>query len=514
MMAAPKETTLNPDTKRCIICTKTSSSSELSKPKDAESRRTLLDAAKLQHFEAIVDLSEEEFEDKLVYHRKCRSNFTHKKTLDRFRQQQVDQSTTPEPRTSTRARELPSTSSRVLDDVCIFCDKKNKYILGSKTREPLSLSLELRSDETVRSVALKKLDDKILAITSRELVAAEARYHKSCYKADTRTYICDTKAAEPDTAETRYHEREQQAYQMLFDHVRETLFNQPQVVKLTALTDVLLNNLRTIGFPNENIQSSTKKHIRRKLEGEFAESLHFIQADNGRVLVYPDNLSFDQLVNENMQMKEKLSCVASKDEQEKALKSAATHIRSEIRNLEAKPWPPSPDELNLDYVKLPESILIFLSALLGLGDTETEELPAKSQRIINSLGQDCVYAVTGGRVIPAKHILLPWAIKSLTGNVELMKTLNRRGHGMSYSKLEEMDTALCMNKLSMEPELGVVLPTKTYPCVPTTMAFDNIDRLEETLSGGGTSHRVNGIIVQPEMAYVPPLTKPKQDQQV
>ena len=29
----------------------------------------------------------------------------------------------------------------------------------------------------MRSVALKKLDDKILAITSRELVAAEARYH-------------------------------------------------------------------------------------------------------------------------------------------------------------------------------------------------------------------------------------------------------------------------------------------------------------------------------------------------
>ena len=28
------------------------------------------------------------------------------------------------------------------------------------------------------------------------------------------------------------------------------------------------------------------------------------------------------------------------------------------------------------------------------------------------------------------------------------------------------------------------------------LAFDNIDRLENTLSGGGTSHRVNGIAVQ------------------
>ncbi|KAK3874081.1 hypothetical protein Pcinc_020951 [Petrolisthes cinctipes] len=29
------------------------------------------------------------------------------------------------------------------------------------------------------------------------------------------------------------------------------------------------------------------------------------------------------------------------------------------------------------------------------------------------------------------------------------------------------------------------------------LAWDNIDRLEETLIGGGTSHRVNGIAVQP-----------------
>ena len=30
----------------------------------------------------------------------------------------------------------------------------------------------------------------------------------------------------------------------------------------------------------------------------------------------------------------------------------------------------------------------------------------------------------------------------------------------------------------------------------TVLAFDNIDRLEGTLSGGGTSHRVNGIAIQ------------------
>ena len=40
----------------------------------------------------------------------------------------------------------------------------------------------------------------------------------------------------------------------------------------------------------------------------------------------------------------------------------------------------------------------------------------------------------------------------------------------------------------------------------TSVSWDNIDRLEATLSGGGTSHRVNGIIVQPKVfgPHLPP----------
>ena len=49
----------------------------------------------------------------------------------------------------------------------------------------------------------------------------------------------------------------------------------------------------------------------------------------------------------------------------------------------------------------------------------------------------------------------------------------------------------------MTPAEGVPLPSSIYPGTNTVLAFDNIDRLEGTLSGSGTSHRVNGIAVQP-----------------
>jgi hypothetical protein len=111
--------------------------------------------------------------------------------------------------------------------------------------------------------------------------------------------------------------------------------------------------------------------------------------------------------------------------------------------------------------------------------------------------QDIVSAVTNAQVPTPKHILLPWAIKTLTGNVELIRTLNRLGHSCSYTRLQEIDTALCIEKMNSGGGGKPSLPSGIHPCVPTVLAFDNIDRQEETLSGAGTSHRVNGIIVQP-----------------
>ena len=52
--------------------------------------------------------------------------------------------------------------------------------------------------------------------------------------------------------------------------------------------------------------------------------------------------------------------------------------------------------------------------------------------------------------------------QSISGNVELVQILNRLGHGISYSQLEEVDTALCLQKLAMTPEDGVPLSPKQH----------------------------------------------------
>lgn len=81
-------------------------------------------------------------------------------------------------------------------------------------------------------------------------------------------------------------------------------------------------------------------------------------------------------------------------------------------------------------------------------------------------------------------------------------------------KLEEIETALCLKEIESEEEMAVILPSNVYPGVPTRLAFNNIDPLEETPRGGGTSHCENGIVIQLMVhtveATTPAATMPKQ----
>ena len=63
-----------------------------------------------------------------------------------------------------------------------------KYKKNIKNKEGLTKTTELRVDEKIRHVATRKGDSKILAVTSRELVAAEAHYHQCCYCNYTRSW--------------------------------------------------------------------------------------------------------------------------------------------------------------------------------------------------------------------------------------------------------------------------------------------------------------------------------------
>lgn len=177
----------------CVIHCSDETSDNLVSLQSLDSWKSLLRAAEIrQHvptLELVRGLAEGEIPP-VQYHRKCRSIFTMKKLLDSI----TKRTGTVEP-TAERSRrssgDVPCTS-RVFDKQCIFCEKSSKYLKGQTSREPLIQCSELRADDWVWKAAVSKQDQRMLAITSRELVAAEGHYHRSCYRAYTRGESADT----------------------------------------------------------------------------------------------------------------------------------------------------------------------------------------------------------------------------------------------------------------------------------------------------------------------------------
>ena len=96
----------------------------------------------------------------IFYHRQCKGTFILKRSEREISTLNVE-------KTSTKTRQLirhnATTSSSVLEKKYLFCEKKDKYLKGSRTKDSLTQAKELYVDDTVRKVSDKKCDNRILA---------------------------------------------------------------------------------------------------------------------------------------------------------------------------------------------------------------------------------------------------------------------------------------------------------------------------------------------------------------
>ena len=66
--------------------------------------------------------------------------------------------------------------------------------------------------------------------------------------------------------------------------------------------------------------------------------------------------------------------------------------------------------------------------------------------------------------------------------------LNRCGHGIAYSQIEEINIAQRLQKMALTPDNKVPLPENIQAYVNAMLAWDDSEKLEETLSGAATWH--------------------------
>lgn len=156
----------------------------------------------------------------------------------------------------------------------------------------------------------------------------------------------------------------------------------------------------------------------------------------------------------------------SKSRNPESLSKPGEEIKSILSSTDSMSWPPKQLELTVDAVQISDSLRAFLSTSLT-GNTKPHKFCSQRvQCLVNSFGQDLLFWTK----TPKHMLILPYAVKSLTNNVELIQIINPFGHGVSYSQSEELNTTLCLEKLTATPEKMIPLPDNIKPYIRTSLA--------------------------------------------
>ena len=76
-------------------------------------------------------------------------------------------------------------------------------------------------------------------------------------------------------------------------------------------------------------------------------------------------------------------------------------------------------------------------------------------------------------------MLLPYAVKTLTNDVELIWMLTDVGmrSRLRFLKLKKLNAALCLQKLALTGDNEIPVPDNIQAYVNNSLEWDNIDRL-------------------------------------
>ncbi len=239
------------------------------------------------------------------------------------------------------------------------------------------------------------------SVASRDIVAAEAHYHHSCYKNYTRM-------KRPEDVKEGDNELEE-AYGSLFEYIRTDIIPNKKIVQVTSLTAKLKSFV-----PSGEISESTRKNIRRRLESEFENSVHIFPDEKGWLLMVPVSVTLQDVVLENQSLQKELEIWKSKVTNLKQIDQVSTKLRYVIKeDMKPTPWPYHPSDVNSTCI--PHYLERFLTGLLT-GDPDVKSRSHRVSTLVQSFSQDMIYAVSHGQHKPPKHLLLPYAVKTLTGD--------------------------------------------------------------------------------------------------
>ena len=178
------------------------------------------------------------------------------------------------------------------------------------------------------------------------------------------------------------------------------------------------------------------------------------------------------------------------------------HSRRVADSSEHNGLPLTPEDLAESNVDIPDLVYNLLAWVL-YGDSGDEavsdeklSLSDKNNRHVMSIAQDMLHVVSNGRMKTPKHVVLLLTVRHLMRSSQLVEILNHVSHSLSNSVVQEVETAMAERHIGLLEEGVIYTLPNIQPNVPVVMCWDNNDINEETLTGHGTTHCTNGILIQ------------------
>ena len=445
------------------------------------------------------------------YHRKCYQSYTHKQHIERLQRKRKSEdslkNTSNQPVKSTRSAQQKTTLRK-----CIICQKDKINKTSGSRYEPLSDLQMLKASNTLKNAATIRYGQRILLeISGKDLVAIEVKYHRSCYQSYTPPKTLERIRLKDN--QSRHLSGCDGAFESLSEYVQQKIVNDFDIVSMSSLKEKYIELLAQNSIVNENYLAEKLKNRLIKKFGnalEFwhpsfrvkSEIMHSKELPTGKIIeehVAESKSDPDLSSDENDETK---GAVIAERQSIADIYHTAKLIRSLLLDVEdTLPWPPLPEDIIDSNINLPDPVYNLIAWILtedNGNDPITSariSVPMKVHMKVQSIAQDLLYCVSNGRVATPKHIALPLNVKSLTGSSQMVTLLNKLGHGISYSKLRELETSMAARQVQRQ-ENGCILPSNINQGIFSIFPFDNNDLLEETLSGHGTTHCTNGIVIQ------------------
>ena len=362
------------------------------------------------------------------YHQNCYKNFT--MNLGRLKNSKASgssESSSSQIKVSLRHHKSPSNQSDgtrcsfLFPNHCIFCEKVEIKVRG-RTERPVKFQSWKHKEPAWKLIAprAQEMNKEALyrTVQGNDLYAMEARYHPSCrntFSTEYQNYVRGKERLEKSDKLDSLQAQKIAAYQTAYDSVKNYILRHViecnEVIQLTFLRNLYIEELDKCGFPNPDYRS---EKLINHLQGDkdISQAIAFSKVPlQGCVELY-------LIYSSRITLAEAISC-AYKLGATNQLQDVALTLRSLIiktfKESKGLSWPPTAQELNALKVEelLPDDLVKFMSMVLsGIPEVDAEKCE-KTQRLVYSISQDVCRAATNGQWKLPKHILLCATLRHL-----------------------------------------------------------------------------------------------------